>query len=98
MSGRVLDLLDEMTIEPDQFIFTFIFNACAQLNNERARNFGNKFLNQMPNHFRNNHIVLTSSIHMLMRFGDVTGAERMFELIKKKDIVTYGTMMKGKLP
>jgi len=37
MPEKVLHLLDEMAIEPDQFNLTFIFKACAQLNNDRAR-------------------------------------------------------------
>ena len=49
----------------------------------------------MPNGFRNDNVVLTSAIDMLMKFGDVRSAERMFELIKKKNIVTYGAMMNG---
>ncbi len=32
---------------------------------------------------------------MLMSFGDVTRAEHLFELIKEKNTVSYGTMMNG---
>ncbi|CAF3185819.1 unnamed protein product [Rotaria sp. Silwood2] len=32
---------------------------------------------------------------MFMKFGDVQYAEQLFEMMKKKDIVTYGAMMKG---
>ena len=86
-----------MTIEPDEFMYTSIFNACKQLNNDRARKFGYKFIDQMPNHFRKNDIVLTSMLHMLMIFNDVTRAEHIFQLIEKKDIVCYGAVLKGKL-
>jgi hypothetical protein len=34
---------------------------------------------------------------MLMKFGDIQNAENVFRMIKKKDIVTYGAMMKGYL-
>jgi hypothetical protein len=32
---------------------------------------------------------------MLMAFADIQGAEHIFEIIPKKDIVTYGAMIKG---
>ena len=97
MPEKVLDLLDKTTIQPDEFMYTSIFNACKQLNNDRARKFGYKFIDQIPNHFRKNDFVLTSMIHMLMKFGNISHAEEIFELIKKKDIVSYGAVFKGKL-
>jgi hypothetical protein len=95
MSDKVFDLLDEMIIEPDLVTLIMIFTTCAQVNDDRAKQIGNKLLNQMPNDFRNDTILLTSAIHMLMRFGDVKNAEELFESIKKKDVISYGTMMKG---
>ena len=32
---------------------------------------------------------------MLMRFRDIQDADRVFELIKEKTVVTYGAMMQG---
>jgi pentatricopeptide repeat protein len=49
----------------------------------------------MATDFRNNTNLLNSAIHMLMRFGDVKCAERLFESIKKTDVISYGAMMKG---
>jgi pentatricopeptide repeat protein len=56
---------------------------------DRARKLCYTFLDQMPNHFRNNTILLISLINILMRLGDVTRAERMFQLTQKKDLFTY---------
>jgi hypothetical protein len=95
MSDKVLDLLDNMIIQPDAVTLTIIFNACAEVNDDRAKKIGNKLLDQMPNDFRNNTILLNSAIHMLMSFGDVKSAEKLFESIKKTDVISYGAMMKG---
>ncbi|CAF1229480.1 unnamed protein product [Rotaria magnacalcarata] len=95
MPEKLFDLLDKMVIEPDDVNLNFIFNACAQLNNARAMRIGNKFLREKLNQIRNNNIVLNSAIHMLMKFRDIRNAEHIFEMIKKKDIFSYSSMMKG---
>ncbi|CAF4857801.1 unnamed protein product, partial [Rotaria magnacalcarata] len=58
---------------------------------------GRKLLNRIPKNFLNDDKLLTSAINILMRFGDVSSAENLFQTIKKKDIVAYGAMMKGNL-
>ncbi|CAM4844112.1 unnamed protein product [Rotaria magnacalcarata] len=95
MAEKVFDLLDEMTIEPNQFTFTLLFNACAAVANDRAMKIGRKFLAEMPRNYQNNTITSTSAIDMLMKFGDVENAERIFRSIKTKDIITYNAMIKG---
>ncbi|CAF5203416.1 unnamed protein product [Rotaria magnacalcarata] len=95
MAEKVLDLFDEMKIEPDQFTLSTLFNACAVLNNNRAKKTGKKLLDEMPENYRNDNITSTSAINMLMKFGDVESAERIFRSIKKKNIITYGAMVKG---
>ncbi|CAF4406087.1 unnamed protein product, partial [Rotaria magnacalcarata] len=62
---------------------------------DRAKTIGKKFLEQMPDIYRNNTIVLTSAIFMLMKFGDVSHAECILELNRNKDIICYNAMMKG---
>ncbi|CAF5202970.1 unnamed protein product [Rotaria magnacalcarata] len=95
VAEKVLDLFDEMKIEPDQFNLSTLFNACAVLNNNRAKKTGKKLLDEMPENYRNNNITSTSAINMLMKFGDVETAERIFRSIKTKNIITYGAMVKG---
>ena len=97
MPEKVLDLLNEMEVEPDGVTLTVIFNACAQLSNDRAKEIGTKLLKQMPKDYRSSNNMINSAIHMLMKFGDVKSAEDLFGLTKKKDIITYNAVMKGKL-
>ncbi|CAF4693409.1 unnamed protein product, partial [Rotaria magnacalcarata] len=95
MAEKVLDLFDEMKIEPNQFTLSILFNACAVLNNNRAKKTGKKLLAEMPENYRNHNITSTSAINMLMKFGDVETAQRIFRSIKVKDIISYNAMMKG---
>ncbi|CAF5162739.1 unnamed protein product, partial [Rotaria magnacalcarata] len=71
VTEKVLDLFDEMKIEPDQFTLSTLFNACAVLSNNRAMKTGKKLLAKMPENYRNNIITSNSAIDMLMKFGDV---------------------------
>jgi pentatricopeptide repeat protein len=95
MSERALDLFEKMNLNPDDVTYTIVFSACAQLVNDRAIKVGEKLLNQIPNHFRNNNTLMTSAIHMLFKFGDVKRAEDVFESMNNKGIISYGVMMKG---
>ncbi|CAF3883915.1 unnamed protein product [Rotaria sordida] len=81
MSERALDLFEQIHLN--------------QLANDRAMKIGKKLLHEMHDNYRNDNVVLTSAIHMLMRFGDIQSAERVFHSIKEKNIITYGAMMKG---
>ncbi|CAF4386380.1 unnamed protein product, partial [Rotaria magnacalcarata] len=95
VAEKVLDLFDEMKIEPNQFTLSTLFNACAVLNNNQAKKTGKKLLDEMPENYRNHNITSTSAIDMLTKFGDVESAERIFRAIKAKNIITYGAMVKG---
>ncbi|CAF4144178.1 unnamed protein product [Rotaria magnacalcarata] len=95
VAEKVLDLFDEMKIEPDQFTLSTLFNACAVLNNNRAMKTGKRLLDEMPENYRNNNITSTSAIDMLMKFGDVESAERIFRSMKTKNIITYNATIKG---
>ncbi|CAF4490018.1 unnamed protein product, partial [Rotaria magnacalcarata] len=92
---KALDVFEQINLELDSYTYTFIFNTCAELANDRAMKIGKKLLDDLPDKLRNDNIALNSAIHMLMKFGDIQRAERLFQSIKKKDIITYGTMMKG---
>ncbi|CAF4320722.1 unnamed protein product, partial [Rotaria magnacalcarata] len=83
VAEKVLDLFDEMKIEPNQFTLSTLFNACAVLNNNQAKKTGKKLLDEMPENYRNHNITSTSAINMLMKFGDVETAQRIFRSIKK---------------
>ncbi|CAF4525606.1 unnamed protein product, partial [Rotaria magnacalcarata] len=92
---KTLDLFESIRLDLNDITYTILLNACAQLLNDRAQTIGKKLLEQMPDIYRNNNIALTSALHMLMKFGDVSHAEHIFQLNREKSIVTYGTMMNG---
>jgi pentatricopeptide repeat protein len=94
MSEKALNLFEQMHVNIDDVIYVIVFNACTQLANERAKKIGKKLLDQILNRSKVDDNVLKSAIHMLTRFDDVKRAEHIFELIKKKDVYTYGFMMK----
>jgi len=95
MCEQALDLFEQMPVNSDDATYTIIFKACAQLNNDRGKNVGEKLLGQILNKSVTDQVVLCSAIYMLMSFGDVTRAEHFFESIKEKNTVSYGAMMKG---
>ncbi|CAF4383503.1 unnamed protein product, partial [Rotaria sordida] len=95
MYDKALDLFEQMPLNPNNVIHIIVFNACAQILNDRGEEIGRNLLHQMPKHFHNDNVLLTSAIDMLMKFGDVQSAEKLFRMIKKKDIVLYGAMMNG---
>ncbi|CAF1486243.1 unnamed protein product, partial [Rotaria sordida] len=64
MPEKVLDLFDQMNIQPDQVVFNTLFSACAQLGNDRAKEIGRKLLQQMPQHFHNDNVLLNSATYM----------------------------------
>ncbi|CAF1019377.1 unnamed protein product [Rotaria sordida] len=88
MPEKVLDLLNEMTIEPNNFTLTLLFNACARVANDRAMRIGRKLLDKMPNDFRNDTVVLTSAAHMLMKFGEAESAEHVVKVVRNRGIIT----------
>lgn len=95
MCEKALNLFEQMSGTTDNVIYIMIFDACAQLKNKRAKHIGTRLLDQIFNKSKNNQVVLTSAIHMLMSFANVERAEQVFKLIKKKDVISYGAMMKG---
>ncbi|CAF1264235.1 unnamed protein product [Adineta steineri] len=95
MPENVLDLYEKMNIKANPATLTTLFSACSKVANDRAKNIGKESLQKMPNDYYNNNILLTSAINMLMKFNDIQNAEKLFGMIKNKDIITYGSMMKG---
>ena len=96
MPQKVLDLFDTMTIQPNAYTLSVIFSACGQVNSERAKKIGCELMNQMPNEFRNDIVLLNSMLSMLMNFHQVEKAEELFRSMSKKDVFSYGAMMQGK--
>ncbi|CAF2070889.1 unnamed protein product [Rotaria magnacalcarata] len=94
MGKTAIDLFNEIEV-PDEFTTTFLFNACAQLENNEALNVTKKIAKEMPKAFQLDHILLTSLLDALIKCGDVISAEALFYNAKKKTLAMYGAMMKG---
>ncbi|CAF0789637.1 unnamed protein product [Rotaria sordida] len=95
MLEKVPDFLDHMTIEPNNFTLTILYNTYAQLTADRSMKIRRKLLDETPNNYRSTSIILNSAIHMLMKFGQNQCSERVFRFIRKKDIIPSNAMMKG---
>ncbi|CAF1544367.1 unnamed protein product, partial [Rotaria magnacalcarata] len=89
------DIITYGAMMKDNVTYIVVFNACAGLANDRAMKIGRKLIDEMPENYRNYLVVLTSAMHMLMKFGDIQSAERIFRLNKKKDIITYNVLING---
>ena len=94
MGEKALDLFEQMSVNPDNIIYPIAFKVCAELANKRAMDLGKKLLHAILHTPVADHDVLSSAIHMLMRFGDMKRAEHLFQSIQHKDISTYSSMMK----
>ncbi|CAF1191039.1 unnamed protein product [Adineta ricciae] len=78
MFEKALDLFLQMDLPPNENILTIIFNTCTHLSNDPALQTGKELLRKMNKSYYNNDIVITSAIHMLMKFDLVNDAERLF--------------------
>jgi hypothetical protein len=96
MPEKALDLFEKMSVKSNEVVHLIVFNACAALSNERAKTLGKKLLAQMPRSFLEHVNLVNSAVDMLMKFGDVTQAEILFKLLKKKTVVSYGALIQGK--
>jgi pentatricopeptide repeat protein len=90
-----LNLFEQISSKSNEVLYAIVYNTCASLCNERSITLGNKIFHQMPKIFLNDIFVVNSIIHMLMKFGQVEDAERLFKQIKKPDLYTYGVIING---
>jgi pentatricopeptide repeat protein len=95
MPEKVLQMFDRMSVQPDEVIAIILFNACAKIADPRAVKLGKMMLTQPPVAFFDNSILMNSATDMLMKFGEVQQAERLFSQIKKRDSASYGVMING---
>lgn len=92
---RTLDLFEQTKTKLNEVLCSIVFNACATMSNERAIRLGNHLLKEIPDQFYY-HIPMTgSALNMLIKFGQVSDAERLFNSLKKKDSSTFSIMMIG---
>jgi pentatricopeptide repeat protein len=95
MPEKVLQMFDRMSVQPDEVIATLLFNACAKVTDPYSIGLGKGLLNQLSAAFFEDKILVNSAIDMLMKFGEVNEAERLFSCMKKPDTDSYGIMVNG---
>ena len=92
---KALDLSETLPCQMDAVLYTIMYKACASLANDRATEMGKKLLVDMPRRYYDNAILLCSAAHMLMKFGDVAGAEELFSHVRQPSLAFFGVMMNG---
>ncbi|CAF1298068.1 unnamed protein product [Rotaria sordida] len=94
MANKAIDLFNEIK-DPDEIVTNLLFNACAELKTSEALSLTKKVSSQMPKLFYSNLRLLTSLLDALIKCGDVTHAQSLFDASTKKILPMYGAMMKG---
>ncbi|CAF1285026.1 unnamed protein product [Rotaria sp. Silwood1] len=94
MSIKAIDIYNEIHV-PNDITTIILFNACAQLGTNEALNLVKNVSKEMPKSFYSNVRLSVSLLDALMKCGDVTDAQELFNNSMKKSIEMYGAMMKG---
>jgi pentatricopeptide repeat protein len=95
MPEKVLQMFDGMPVQSNEVIATILFNACAKVIDPPAIELGKRVLNQLSAAVFEDQMLANSAIDMLMKFGEVKEAERLFSCMKKPDAASYGIMVNG---
>jgi hypothetical protein len=95
MVKHAIDLFNQIQT-PDEIVTNLLFNACAQLGTTEALNLVEKVSKEIPKSFYSNQLILTSLLDALIKCGDVTGAQSLFDKSPNKSLSMYGAMMNGK--
>ncbi|XP_043718908.1 pentatricopeptide repeat-containing protein At5g48910-like [Telopea speciosissima] len=86
-------LCDPSPIVPDKFTFPFVLKSCAQLGSiEEGEQIHSLVL---KTNFVSDEFVLNSIIHMYGRCGKINSAQRVFEGMSERNIVTWNSMIDG---
>ena len=94
MPNRAIELFNQIK-HPSDVNLIVLFNACAQLRTLEALNLTRKVSKEMPNTFYSNLRLLTSLLDALMKCGDVTTAESLFDKSNEKALSMYRVMITG---
>ncbi|CAF1668748.1 unnamed protein product, partial [Adineta ricciae] len=91
---KAIDLFQQVK-NPNGILITLMFNACAQLPSEQSLDLVKGVWKKYQNTSLLDDHALTAFIDALMRCGDVTHAETLFDQSAHKVLPMYGAMMKG---
>ena len=92
---KALDLFEDLPMEPDRMSYAIVYSACASLCNDRATRLAKKCLGEMPKSFLDDIVLLGSILQMMLKFGEVEEATRLFSRINKCNMNIYGIMLNG---
>ncbi|CAF3020938.1 unnamed protein product [Rotaria socialis] len=95
LSDKALDLFEKNPLKSNEVLYSIVYNACASLSNEKAIQLGKKIFDKMPKRYLHDNVLVNSTIHMFMSFGEIEIAENLFSHIKDKTSYTYGAMING---
>ncbi|CAF1584718.1 unnamed protein product, partial [Adineta ricciae] len=93
-SKEVLNLYEQNKMKLDEGVFVMVSKACSETCDDRAMRIGKQLIDDLPEDLKGSEKVMNSTILMLMKFGNVDEAEKLFRQMKHKTIYTYGAMMK----
>jgi pentatricopeptide repeat protein len=94
-ANKAIDLFNEIK-KPNEIVLNLLFNACAESGTVEALSLAKKIYKEMPTSFHSNSYVLTSMLDVLMKCGDISYAQLLFNKSPKKVLSMYGAMMKGR--
>lgn len=92
---EALTLLQQMTMQPNEFLCPLIFRACTNLVDERSKKFGRQVFEEMPDKYRNDTVVINAALYMFVAFGDLQKAKELFASMKVRNVISYGAMIKA---
>ena len=95
LPSKALNLFEQESFELNKVLYVIMFSACASLSNQRAVELGNKLFRQIPTVFKDDIVVKGSLINMLVKFGQIEDAEKIFSETKQRNINLYGSLMNG---
>ena len=82
-------------LEPNSIMYSILCNLCGSLSNEKAVRVGRTILSQMNEKHYHDIILMNSVLDMLMKFGYVNDAQRLFSEIKSPSGSTIAVMING---
>ena len=91
---KAIDLYQHIRTSDDVITILF-FNACAQLRTEEALKSVKTVLSTLAKSSLSNSFLVTSLLDALMKCGDVSSAQLVFDRSPRKVLPMYGAMMKG---
>lgn len=94
-ANKATELFNQIE-NPNPIMYNLFFTACAQQGTGESLNLVKTVYGGMPKSFHSNLHVVTSVLDALMKCGDVSNAELLFNKSSKKDLFMFGVMMKGK--